>query len=106
MQIRVLLLAGHFKANLKGSDPYKRNLEIQLESKGLGQSSKKLWCFYSVYRDNRNITKKAFTNSGAIQGLFCMRARAKTNLKNVATGIKKENLLLIHYSRFASSEGS
>ena len=33
MQIRVLLLAGNCKANLKASASYKRYLEIQLESK-------------------------------------------------------------------------
>ena len=71
------MLAGNCKANLKASASYKRHLETWLESKrvlegvgeegdGLGQSFKKLWCFYSAYRDHRNITKKAFTNNGAI----------------------------------------
>ena len=62
--------------------------------------------FYCVCSNNMNNTKKAFRKSKVIQNLFWMDTKAKLiKKKNVAKGLKIENLLLTHYSHFLSGSG-
>ena len=82
---------GHVKNILKF------NWDLRGFWRGLGQSAKILWCFFL----NREITgtlKKDFHKQQSNSRLFLHACRSKTNLKNVAAGLKKENLLLTHYS--------